>query len=82
MAVKFLPRGPDKVTKHVERELRSHSSFCHPHVVLFKEVFLTQSHLAIVMVCLFAAGSGMQELIELQMLVCLSVLFTLPVRHN
>ncbi|KAK9804446.1 hypothetical protein WJX73_002124 [Symbiochloris irregularis] len=49
VAVKFLPRGPDKVTKHVERELRSHSSFCHPHVVLFKEVFLTQSHLAIVM---------------------------------
>ena len=50
MAVKFLPRGPEKVTKLVERELRSHSSFCHPHIILFKEVFLTPSHLAIVMV--------------------------------
>ena len=29
------------------REILSHSSFCHPHVVLFREVFLTPTHLGI-----------------------------------
>ena len=29
------------------REILAHSSFCHPHVVLFREVFLTQTHLGI-----------------------------------
>jgi len=49
VAIKFLERGPDKVTKHVGREIECHSNFCHPHVVQFKEVFLTPEHLAIAM---------------------------------
>ena len=49
VAIKLLERGPDKVTKHVERELRSHISFCHPHVVRFKNLFLTDTHLAVVL---------------------------------
>ncbi|KAK9789929.1 hypothetical protein WJX73_007909 [Symbiochloris irregularis] len=49
VAIKLLQRGPDKVTKNVERELRSHISFCHPHVVRFKNLFLTETHLAVVL---------------------------------
>ena len=52
VAIKFIPRGPSKITKHVEREIINHSNFCHPHVVQFKEVFLTAQFLAIAMVCL------------------------------
>lgn len=50
VAIKFIPRGPSKITKHVEREIINHSNFCHPHVVQFKEVFLTAQFLAIAMV--------------------------------
>ena len=38
-----------QITKHVEREIIHHSNFCHPHIVQFKEVFLTQDYLAIAM---------------------------------
>ena len=40
---------PVQITKHVEREIINHSNFCHPHIVQFKEVFLTPEHLAIAM---------------------------------
>ena len=33
VAIKFIPRGPSTITKHVEREIINHSNFCHPHVV-------------------------------------------------
>lgn len=33
----------------MEREIINHSNFCHPHIVQFKEVFLTPEHLAIAM---------------------------------
>ena len=33
IAIKFIPRGPSTITKHVEREIINHSNFCHPHVV-------------------------------------------------
>ena len=36
VSIKFIPRGPSKITKHVEREIINHSNFCHPHVVQFK----------------------------------------------
>jgi hypothetical protein len=35
--------------QYVERELVNHSNFCHPHVIQFKEAFLTRSHLGIAM---------------------------------
>lgn len=31
--------------QYVERELINHSNFCHPHVIQFKEAFLTPTHL-------------------------------------
>jgi len=35
------------ISKHVVREVLAHAQFCHPHVVLFREVFLTKTHLGI-----------------------------------
>lgn len=52
----FLQRG-HTVTKYVERELMNHSDLLHPHIVQFKEVFLTTDYLAIVME--YAAGGDM-----------------------
>ena len=48
VAIKFIERG-DKVTKYVEREILNHRVLLHPHVVQFKEVFLTPRYLAIAM---------------------------------
>jgi serine/threonine-protein kinase SRK2 len=48
VAIKFIERG-DKVTKYVEREILNHRMLLHPHVVQFKEVFLTPRYLAIAM---------------------------------
>ncbi|KAL6760385.1 kinase-like domain-containing protein [Haematococcus lacustris] len=47
-AIKFLPRG-DKINKNVEREVLNHRLLVHPNIVAFREVFLTSSHLGIVM---------------------------------
>ena len=47
VAIKYLQRGRS-IDKHVSRELKSHISFCHPHVVRFRHLFLTKTHLAIV----------------------------------
>jgi len=58
IAVKFIERG-EKVTKYVEREIINHCCLVHPHIVQFKEVFLTTSHLAIAME--FASGGDMFE---------------------
>ena len=38
-----------QITRFVGREIINHSNFCHPHIVQFKEVFLTSDHLAIAM---------------------------------
>jgi serine/threonine protein kinase len=38
-----------QVTKYVEREILNHRMLMHPHVVQFKEVFLTPKYLAIAM---------------------------------
>lgn len=58
VAIKFIERG-DKVTKYVEREILNHRQLVHPHIVQFKEVFLTPRHLGIVME--YAAGGDMFE---------------------
>nr|KAJ0210679.1 hypothetical protein LSAT_V11C400212270 [Lactuca sativa] len=52
-AVKYIERGP-KIDEHVEREILNHRSLTHPHIIRFKEVLLTETHLAIVME--YAAG--------------------------
>uniref|UniRef100_A0A061SGY3 Serine/threonine-protein kinase SRK2 n=1 Tax=Tetraselmis sp. GSL018 TaxID=582737 RepID=A0A061SGY3_9CHLO len=53
VAIKLLKRG-QQFDKHVEREILNHRSLCHPNVIKFHEVFLTDHHLAIVME--YAAG--------------------------
>ena len=48
--------------QYVGRELINHSRLLHPHVIQFREVFLTDSHLAIVME--FAAGGDMFQYVK------------------
>lgn len=52
-AVKYIDRG-QKIDEHVEREILNHRSLKHPNIIRFKEVLLTETHLAIVME--YAAG--------------------------
>eukprot|EP00884_Botryococcus_braunii_P001785 jgi/Botrbrau1/11607/Bobra.247_1s0021.1 len=49
VAIKFWPRGPGTITKNVQREVLNHSSFLHPHIVQFKEVFVTRKYFCLVM---------------------------------
>lgn len=53
VAVKFIERG-NKIDKNVEREIVNHRTLLHPNIIKFREVFLTTTHLAIVME--YAAG--------------------------
>jgi serine/threonine protein kinase len=48
-----------QVTKYVEREILNHRNLVHPHIVQFKEVFLTKKYLGITME--YAAGGDMFE---------------------
>jgi serine/threonine protein kinase len=43
------PNNSQQIDRNVERELVNHRSLLHPNIVRFKEVFLTASHLGIVM---------------------------------
>jgi len=56
VAIKLMERG-SKITKYVERELINHSHLLHPHIVQFREVFLTPDYLGIAME--YAAGGDM-----------------------
>ena len=56
VAIKFIPRG-QAITKYVAREIVNHSHLLHPHIVQFKEVFLTSDYLAIAME--YVAGGDM-----------------------
>ncbi|CAL8466327.1 g5863 [Coccomyxa elongata] len=49
VAVKFWPRIPEYITVDVQRELHNHSRFRHPHIIQFREVFLTPTHLGLAM---------------------------------
>mmetsp|Transcript_5999 Transcript_5999/g.16746 ORF Transcript_5999/g.16746 Transcript_5999/m.16746 type:complete len:370 (-) Transcript_5999:368-1477(-) len=60
VAIKYLKRGK-KIDKNVEREILNHRSLCHPNVIQFREVFLTDTHLAIVME--YAAGGELFDAI-------------------
>ena len=44
-----MQRGELTITRYVEREVLNHSLMLHPHIIQFKEVFLTQKYLAIAM---------------------------------
>ena len=50
-----------QITKYVEREVLNQASLFHPHVVGFKEVFLTPNHLAIVLE--YVAGGNVLQYI-------------------
>lgn len=56
VAIKFLERG-DRVTKYVENEILNHRQLVHPHIIRFREVFLSGNHLCIVME--YAPGGDM-----------------------
>ena len=45
VAIKQLER-PHLVLRYVESELINHSQLRHPHVVQFREVFLTDQHVS------------------------------------
>eukprot|EP00210_Caulerpa_lentillifera_P003735 g3568.t1 len=48
VAVKFVERG-EKINKYVQSEILNHRMLLHPHIIEFKEVFLTRKHLCIAM---------------------------------
>eukprot|EP00250_Pteridium_aquilinum_P014922 c22284_g2_i1 orf=1-237(-) len=48
VAIKYIERG-DKIDQNVQREIINHRSLRHPNIVRFKELCLTNTHLAIVM---------------------------------
>ncbi|KAJ1391737.1 Serine/threonine-protein kinase, active site [Sesbania bispinosa] len=58
VAVKYIERGK-KIDENVQREIVNHRSLRHPNIVRFKEVFLTPTHLAIVLE--YAAGGELFE---------------------
>lgn len=61
VAIKFIDRG-DKVNKHVKNEILNHRNLLHHHVIQFREVYLTKSHLCIVME--FAPGGDMLDYVK------------------
>lgn len=56
-ALKFIERGPQKISRYVHREIANHMKLRHPHVISLREVFLTQQHLVLVME--FAPGGDL-----------------------
>ncbi|KAL3525725.1 hypothetical protein ACH5RR_014097 [Cinchona calisaya] len=58
VAVKYIERG-DKIDENVKREIINHRSLRHPNIVMFKEVILTPTHLAILME--YASGGELFE---------------------
>lgn len=56
VAVKFIERG-DRVNRYVEAEILNHRMLRHPHVIEFKEVFLTSEYICIAME--YAAGGSL-----------------------
>lgn len=61
VAIKFLQRGFG-IDKRVEREIICHKQMLHPHVVQFKDVFLTANHVAIVME--YASGGDLETYVH------------------
>ena len=63
VAAKFLKRGSvDK--KYVEREIVNHSTLRHPHVIQFREFFLTSEYIVIAME--YASGGSLFAYVQKQ----------------
>lgn len=60
VAIKFIKRSD--VNKYVESEIMNHSLLRHPHVIQFKEVFLTSDYICIVME--FASGGSLFQYVQ------------------
>lgn len=62
VAIKKIPRG-DEISKYIEREILN-QRLCglHPHIVKFKEVFMTATHVQIVME--FAEGGDLFDYVS------------------
>ncbi|KAL2348215.1 hypothetical protein Fmac_002215 [Flemingia macrophylla] len=58
VAIKYIERGK-KIDANVQREIVNHRSLRHPNIIKFKEVFLTPTHLAIILE--YAAGGELFE---------------------
>eukprot|EP00884_Botryococcus_braunii_P011516 jgi/Botrbrau1/20365/Bobra.0006s0030.1 len=61
VAVKFVERG-EKITKYVKAEILNQKRLQHPHIVELREVFLTSSHLGIVME--YASRGDLYHMVE------------------
>lgn len=61
VAAKFIQRGV-KINVNVERELQNHRPLLHAHIIRFREVFLTSTHIAIVME--YASGGELFEFVK------------------
>jgi serine/threonine-protein kinase SRK2 len=62
VAIKVMPRGRN-ITKYTEAEMVNHSRLAgHPHVINFKEVFVTEEELCLVME--FAVGGTLLQYIN------------------
>jgi hypothetical protein len=59
-AIKSIRRA--EVNKYVEGEIMNHSLLRHPHVIQFKEVFLTRDHVCIVME--YATGGSLFHYVQ------------------
>ncbi|XP_004511744.1 serine/threonine-protein kinase SAPK3-like [Cicer arietinum] len=58
VAIKYIERGK-KIDANVPREIVNHRSLKHPNIIRFKEVFLTPTHLAIVLE--YASGGELYD---------------------
>lgn len=58
VAIKHIERG-SRINRHVLREILNHRNLLHHHVIQFKEVFLTNNYLCIVME--YAAGGDLMD---------------------
>lgn len=59
VAIKAIPRGPALMKDYVVREILNHRMLRHQHIIAFKKVFLTDTHLCIVME--YAAGGDLHK---------------------
>lgn len=62
VAIKLIALGDKFYQKYVDREIINHRLLVHPHVVAFKEVFVTPNYLCIVME--YVGGGNLQQWVE------------------
>ena len=63
VAIKCIPRAcVARKPKYIEREILHHRKLWHRHIVLFRELTLTETHLCIVMDCI--GGGTLHKLVS------------------